>query len=213
MYQGHHGDLGAQLADVCLPGAAYTEKSTIWVNTEGRVQLGRAAVPPPGASREDWKIVRAIAEVVGKPLPYDDVLSLRDRMWDISPGLVKYDVAERTSVDIAALGLKTAASQNAKAAISGTPFVKAIGNFYQTDPISRAYVHNFRETSYFDSEFCLQVGYDGQVHTLIHKGIRLWFIGCSKKPSGICLTIVFTIFNVHLLANQTKSIPSFLLSL
>ncbi len=58
VYQGHHGDLGAQLADVCLPGAAYTEKGTTWVNTEGRSQLGRAAVPPPGASREDWKIIR-----------------------------------------------------------------------------------------------------------------------------------------------------------
>lgn len=60
VYQGHHGDLGAQLADVCLPGAAYTEKSTIWVNTEGRAQLGRAAVQPPGASREDWKIIRYV---------------------------------------------------------------------------------------------------------------------------------------------------------
>ena len=89
VYQGHHGDLGAQLADVCLPGAAYTEKSTTWVNTEGRTQLGRAAVPPPGASREDWKIIRyvffcyrkypgmhanlnvlsAISEAVGSPLP------------------------------------------------------------------------------------------------------------------------------------------------
>ena len=58
VYQGHHGDTGAQLADVCLPGAAYTEKSVTWVNTEGRPQVGRAAVPPPGASREDWKIVR-----------------------------------------------------------------------------------------------------------------------------------------------------------
>ena len=58
VYQGHHGDLGAQFADVVLPGAAYTEKSTTWVNAEGRSQLGRAAVPPPGASREDWKIIR-----------------------------------------------------------------------------------------------------------------------------------------------------------
>jgi NADH dehydrogenase (ubiquinone) Fe-S protein 1 len=58
VYQGHHGDIGAQFADVVLPGAAYTEKSTTWVNTEGRSQLGRAAVPPPGGSREDWKIIR-----------------------------------------------------------------------------------------------------------------------------------------------------------
>lgn len=60
VYQGHHGDLGAQFADVVLPGAAYTEKSTTWVNTEGRPQLGRAAVPPPGASREDWKVIRYV---------------------------------------------------------------------------------------------------------------------------------------------------------
>lgn len=162
VYQGHHGDLGAQLADVCLPGAAYTEKSTIWVNTEGRAQLGRAAVPPPGASREDWKIIRyvhfnfakdilhmllsndipftrsALSEVVGSPLPYDDVLSLRDRLWEISPSLVRYDVTERTSTDIAAVGLKTLAALNASAKVSGAPFRKPITNFYQTDPISRA---------------------------------------------------------------------------
>ncbi|KAI5116252.1 hypothetical protein M0805_007966 [Coniferiporia weirii] len=140
VYQGHHGDLGAQLADVCLPGAAYTEKSTVWVNTEGRSQVGRAAVPPPGAAREDWKIVRAVSEVVGSPLPYDDVLSLRDRMWEISPSLVRYDVTERTSADLAMLGLKTLAAVNASSKVSGLPFKKPINNFYQTDPISRASV-------------------------------------------------------------------------
>ncbi|KLO06619.1 NADH-quinone oxidoreductase [Schizopora paradoxa] len=140
VYQGHHGDLGAQLADVCLPAAAYTEKSTIWVNTEGRAQLGRAAVPPPGASREDWKIIRALSEVVGKPLPYDDILNLRDRMWEISPTLVRYDVAERTSVDVASVGLQVNALLNASAKVTGAPFVKPISNFYQTDPISRASV-------------------------------------------------------------------------
>jgi NADH dehydrogenase (ubiquinone) Fe-S protein 1 len=61
VYQGHHGDIGASLADVVLPGAAYTEKSSTWVNTEGRAQIGRAAVPPPGASREDWKIIRLVS--------------------------------------------------------------------------------------------------------------------------------------------------------
>ena len=59
VYQGHHGDLGAQLADVVLPGVAYTEKGSTWVNTEGRTQLGRGAVSAPGASREDWKIIRS----------------------------------------------------------------------------------------------------------------------------------------------------------
>lgn len=140
VYQGHHGDLGAQLADIVLPGSAYTEKAMTWINTEGRAQLGRAAVPPPGASREDWKIIRALSEIVGSPLPYDDILSLRDRMWEISPTLVRYDVVEPTSVDVAVAGLSTLVAQTASAKVSGTPFRKPITNFYQTDPISRASV-------------------------------------------------------------------------
>ncbi|KAF9515841.1 hypothetical protein BS47DRAFT_1341448 [Hydnum rufescens UP504] len=139
VYQGHHGDLGAQLADVCLPAAAYTEKSTTWINTEGRAQLGRTAVPPPGSSREDWKIVRAVSEVLGATLPYDDVLYLRDRMWEISPTLVRYDVVEPTSSSISLLGLKTLGSLPA-AKTSNLAFTKPISNFYQTDVISRASV-------------------------------------------------------------------------
>ncbi|CAE6424762.1 unnamed protein product [Rhizoctonia solani] len=138
VYQGHHGDLGAQLADVCLPAAAYTEKTTTWVNTEGRTQIGRASVPPPGASREDWKIIRALSEVVQAPLPYDDVLSLRDRMWDISPTLVRYDVAEKTSTGVAQVGLGLLAQS--KETGKGGAFQNVIKNFYQTDPISRASV-------------------------------------------------------------------------
>lgn len=143
---------------MCLPGSAYTEKSTTWVNTEGRSQLGRAAVPPPGAAREDWKIIRcvttlllaplnfiegvhsALSEIVDNALPYDDVLALRDRMWELSPSLVRYDTLEHTSADIALVGLKTLASRTASATVSGAPLLKPIANFYQTDPISRAYV-------------------------------------------------------------------------
>src|SRR5204863_3602632 len=60
VYQGHHGDRGAARADVVLPGAAYTEKDATYVNTEGRVQLGRRALFPPGAARQDWAILRAL---------------------------------------------------------------------------------------------------------------------------------------------------------
>ncbi|KJA23758.1 hypothetical protein HYPSUDRAFT_137345 [Hypholoma sublateritium FD-334 SS-4] len=140
VYHGHHGDLGAQLADVCLPATAYTEKATTWVNTEGRTQMGRAAVSAPGVAREDWKIVRALSEVIGTPLPYDDVLALRDRLWEISPTLVRYDTTEATSVDVALAGLKLIASQTAGAKAVGTPLRRPITNFYQTDPISRASV-------------------------------------------------------------------------
>lgn len=142
MYQGHHGDLGAQFADVCLPAAAYTEKSATWINTEGRSQLGRTAVVPPGAAREDWKIIRALSELVGSPLPYDDVLTLRDRMWDISPTLVRYDVLEPPSLDVTKVGLNllSSSSSSKSASASTQPFVKPIKDFYRTDPISRASV-------------------------------------------------------------------------
>jgi NADH dehydrogenase/NADH:ubiquinone oxidoreductase subunit G len=61
---GHHGDVGAPVADVILPGAAYTEKSATYVNTEGRAQQTKVAVTPPGMAREDWKIIRALSEVL-----------------------------------------------------------------------------------------------------------------------------------------------------
>ncbi|KAJ7197269.1 Ndufs1, NADH-ubiquinone oxidoreductase 75kD subunit (775) [Mycena pura] len=139
VYQGHHGDRGAALADVCLPGAAYTEKSATWVNTEGRSQLGRAAVPPPGAAREDWKIVRALADVLGVCLPYEDVVGVRDRMWAISPALVRWDGLERTSFEFAKVGLKSLSGIGQKTP-SGEKIGPAVSNFYQTDVVSRASV-------------------------------------------------------------------------
>ena len=66
IYQGHHGDRGAQRADVILPGAAYTEKNATYVNTEGRAQRARLAVFPPGEAREDWTILRALSEALGR---------------------------------------------------------------------------------------------------------------------------------------------------
>ncbi|WOO81039.1 NADH-ubiquinone oxidoreductase subunit, mitochondrial [Vanrija pseudolonga] len=139
VYQGHHGDVGAQYADVCLPGAAYTEKATTWINTEGRSQQGRTAVPPPGAAREDWKIIRALSEVVGQPLPYDDVVQVRDRLWDISPTLVRYDEAEAPSTEALRAGLESLAKSSAPAP-SSELLRKPISDFYRTDPISRASV-------------------------------------------------------------------------
>lgn len=80
----------------------------------------------------------ALSEVLGSPLPYDDALTLRDRMWEISPTLVRYDVTERTSPDLALAGLQSLVAATATVKVSGTPFTKPISNFYQTDPISRA---------------------------------------------------------------------------
>ncbi|PGH16553.1 NADH-ubiquinone oxidoreductase 78 kDa subunit, mitochondrial [Helicocarpus griseus UAMH5409] len=138
VYQGHHGDRGAMLADVVLPGAAYTEKAGTYVNTEGRVQMTRAACSPPGAARDDWKIIRAVSEFLGAPLPYDDVEMLRDRMEMISPALRRYDYVEPTSSVLAALSRVQLVDQNKGAQVSGEPFRRVIENFYFTDVISRS---------------------------------------------------------------------------
>jgi NADH dehydrogenase (ubiquinone) Fe-S protein 1 len=141
VYQGHHGDLGAQLADVCLPGSAYTEKAATWVNTEGRTQMGRTAVPPPGAAREDWKIIRALSEVLHAPLPYEDALQLRDRMWELSPTLCRYDTIEAPSVELAVVGLADLArSLKGAKADPAEKLTLPVQNFYQTDVISRSSV-------------------------------------------------------------------------
>ena len=146
VYQGHHGDRGAQLADVVLPGAAYTEKHATYVNTEGRVQITRAATGLVGAAREDWKIIRAASEYLGAPLPYDDITMLRDRMSEISPVLSRYDIVEPTS--LSGLSKVQLVDQNKGAKATGEPLKKVIENFYFTDVISRRYV---RETSFIST--------------------------------------------------------------
>ncbi|EKD16321.1 uncharacterized protein L3040_009446 [Drepanopeziza brunnea f. sp. 'multigermtubi'] len=136
VYQGHHGDRGAQVADVVLPGAAYTEKSGTYVNTEGRVQMTRAATSLPGAARTDWKIIRAASEFMGAALPYDDVAQLRDRMVEISPALASYDIVE--PVALKQLSKVQLVDQNKGSKPTGEPLKKVIENFYFTDVISRS---------------------------------------------------------------------------
>ncbi len=135
VYQGHHGDKGAQLADVILPGAAYTEKAGTYLNTEGRVQMTRAATSLPGAARTDWKIIRAVSEFLGAPLPYDDVAALRDRMVEISPALAAYDIVEPAALK--QLSKVQLVDQNKGSKPSGAPLRKVVENFYFTDVISR----------------------------------------------------------------------------
>ena len=94
IYQGHHGDRGATRADVILPGAAYTEKNAIYVNTEGRPQRARLAVFPPGEAKEDWKILRALSEALGRTVPLDTVGQVRARMVELAPQLAEADVIQ-----------------------------------------------------------------------------------------------------------------------
>ncbi|KAI5307302.1 NADH dehydrogenase (ubiquinone) 78K chain precursor, 5-prime end [Ascosphaera pollenicola] len=161
VYQGHHGDVGAQLADVVLPGAAYTEKFGTYVSTEGRVQMTRAATSLPGAARDDWKIIRAASEFLGVTLPYEDVEMLRDRMEEISPALRRYDVVEPVSVS--SLSKVQLLDQNKNSKITGAAFTKPIENFYFTDVISRssptmARCSAAKETGNPDTNFMISAG-------------------------------------------------------
>jgi NADH-quinone oxidoreductase subunit G len=94
VYVGHHGDAGAHAADVILPGAAYTEKAGTYVNLEGRVQRGERAVFAPGDAREDWAIFRALSDVVGKTLPFDNLDQLRAAMATAVPALGQQGLAD-----------------------------------------------------------------------------------------------------------------------
>ncbi|KAI9603375.1 hypothetical protein KEM48_001355 [Puccinia striiformis f. sp. tritici PST-130] len=141
VYQGHHGDLGASYADVCLPGTAYTEKSATWVNTEGRSQMGRTAVSSPGSSREDWKIIRAISEVLNVSLPYDDPIQIRNRMWEVCPSLIRYDelVSSSTSLEaIQSISSSSSTIRSKSSALKTEALGLPIHDFYFIDPISRA---------------------------------------------------------------------------
>jgi len=128
IYQGHHGDRGAHRADVILPGAAYTEKNGLYVNTEGRVQMARMAAFPLGEAREDWKILRALGEQLGVKLPYDNLSQVRKRLAEASP--VFRSVEALVAAEWGPFG-RTGAIDNA-------PFEPVIENYYMTDPISRA---------------------------------------------------------------------------
>ncbi|MCD6035380.1 MAG: nqo3 [Rickettsiales bacterium] len=128
IYQGHHGDAGAHRADVILPGAAYTEKDATFVNTEGRVQRTRLAVFPPGQAKEDWKILRALSETLGKPLEYNDIEALRKKIGVTLPHLLKLDVIEKAPW--AAFGKE--------GKITSEAFVSQVKNIYMTNAIARA---------------------------------------------------------------------------
>jgi NADH-quinone oxidoreductase subunit G len=132
VYIGTHGDKGAHRADVILPAAAYTEKSGIYVNTEGRVQIAGRAAFPPGEAREDWAIIRALSDVLGKKLPYDSLAALRQAIFKVVPHLMRVDqIAPGNAADIKTLSGKGGTTEKA-------PFRSTVEDFYLTNPIARA---------------------------------------------------------------------------
>ncbi|HAH08942.1 MAG TPA: NADH-quinone oxidoreductase subunit G, partial [Alphaproteobacteria bacterium] len=134
IYQGHHGDRAAHRADVILPGAAYTEKNGTYVNTEGRVQLGRRAIFPPGDAREDWTILRALSEHLGAVLQYDTLEQLRAAMLQDAPHIAHKDLAPANPGADPTIWTRI----GEEGAIDGTPLKAAIHDFYLTNAIARA---------------------------------------------------------------------------
>ena len=132
VYIGTHGDRGAHRADVILPGAAYTEKSGLYVNTEGRVQMAARAGFPPGEAREDWAVIRALSDVLGQKLPYDSLAALRQAIFKAVPHLMRINT----------IAPGDASSINALAARGGSvdkaAFASNVTDFYLTNPIARA---------------------------------------------------------------------------
>jgi NADH-quinone oxidoreductase subunit G len=132
VYIGTHGDRGAHRADVILPGAAYTEKSGLYVNTEGRAQVASRAAFPPGEAREDWAILRALSEVMGKRLPYDSLAALRQAIFKVAPHLMRIDqIAPGKADDVKALAGKGGS-------VDKVAFSSPVNDFYLTNPIARA---------------------------------------------------------------------------
>lgn len=129
VYQGTHGDEAVNHADVILPGAAYTEKSGLYVNMEGRVQLAPRAVFPVGDAREDWTIIRALSDVLGHTLPFDDLADLRAKLVEAHPHFAEVDMiatAEWHGVD------------KPEGKIEAGEFSPVVENYYLTNPIARA---------------------------------------------------------------------------
>jgi NADH-quinone oxidoreductase subunit G len=132
IYIGTHGDNGAHRADVILPGAAYTEKSGLYVNTEGRVQMTNRASFPPGDAREDWAIFRALSEVLGEKLSYDSLTALRQALFREHPHFARIgQIMPGGPADIRELS-------QAQGKVDSAPFRSVIDDYYLTNPIARA---------------------------------------------------------------------------
>jgi NADH-quinone oxidoreductase subunit G len=132
VYIGTHGDAGAHRADVILPGAAYPEKSGLYVNTEGRVQMAARAAFPPGDAREDWAIMRALSDHLGARLPYDSLAQLRQALFGAHPHLQRIGtITPGDGADLRRLAQLQGAPDKA-------PFASVIEDFYLTNPIARA---------------------------------------------------------------------------
>ena len=151
VYQGHHGDEGAHRADVILPGAAYTEKDGTYVNLEGRAQGAWSACKPPGEAKEDWAILRALSEALGRTLPVNTLADVRRLLADASPVFAAPDAITRSEWQ----GFGTTGS------ITERPFAVPITNFYLTNAVCRASVTMAQCVEAFTGDALMKTGTHG----------------------------------------------------
>ena len=121
VYQGSHGDKGAEIADIILPGAAYTEKNGLFINLEGSLQRAYKASYPPGDAREDWTIIKELADRMNKPLEYNNIQQLRESI---------YKEIKSKAVEPAKISKKIDFKE-------GNISIKTI-DYYYTNPIARS---------------------------------------------------------------------------
>lgn len=129
IYQGSHGDRGANRADIILPGAAYTEENGLFVNTEGRPQLAFRAGFAPGEAKENWAILRALSAELGRTQPWNTLAALRKALIAAVPHLAQLDTVPANGWTPVALRDMGVAS-----------FRPAVSDFFLTNPIARASV-------------------------------------------------------------------------
>ncbi len=130
IYQGHHGDEGANAADVILPGCAYTEKNALYVNLEGRIQQTCQAVQAPGEAKEDWRILRVLSQMCGQALPFNHRAELHQHLQKDYPLFATDGMMcphYQPIVD----------ERLAKAKLSNRPFAMPVSDFYMDNVIAK----------------------------------------------------------------------------
>lgn len=139
IYHGHHGGKSSYIADVILPSTTYIEKNATYVNLEGRSQETKVILPPPGESREDWKIIRALSEFLKIKLSYSNLFDLRSRLYDIAPNIKNINFLSDNSVGLVLFKqLIDKSILDQKHILVNIPFSTNILDFYQTNIISQS---------------------------------------------------------------------------
>ncbi|MEM9838378.1 MAG: NADH-quinone oxidoreductase subunit NuoG [Pseudomonadota bacterium] len=131
IYQGHHGDAGAKVADIILPGASYAEQPGLFANTEGRIQMTQRAYFPFGEAKDDWAILRALSERIGHTLPYDDLFALRQAIIAEAPSFGRLDHVDQGEAP-------KAEAWASAGPLSSEPFQPVFTDYFKTNPIARA---------------------------------------------------------------------------